>query len=51
MEDKNQSTTTAPVQSAVQTPANQGTGNINSSNNQTDEKEGLEQDGSIKNSK
>jgi hypothetical protein len=50
MEDKNQSTATEPVQSAVQTPANQGTGTIKT-DSQTDDKQGLEQDGSIKNSK
>jgi hypothetical protein len=53
MEDKNQSSVTEPVQSQSQEPSNQGMGtnNTTNANSATDEKEGLEQEGSIKNSK
>jgi hypothetical protein len=53
MEDKNQSTVQQPVQSAVQTaaqnPTNQQTGS--EVKKEGHEKEGLEQHGSIKNTK
>ena len=53
MEDKNQSTVQQPVQSAVQTaaqnPTNQQTGS--EVKKEAHEKEGLEQHGSIKNTK
>ena len=53
MEDKNQTSVTEPVQSQAQVPSNQGMGTNNtaSADTATDEKEGLEQEGSIKNSK